>query len=79
MSWYIDQSLRLVLSFVKNNPAGEDYLLSWLLSLSSQQQSTLHTFAAGSLYLQMLTVFSAYSAVEIEEGVQANVSAMKEL
>ena len=44
-----------------------------------QPQPTLHTFAAGSLYLRMFTVFSAYSAVEIEEGLQANVSVMKEL
>ena len=41
-----------------------------------QPQPTLRTFAAGSLYLR---VFSAYSAVEIEEGLQANVYVMKEL
>ena len=39
-----------------------------------QPQPILRTFAAGSLYLQMLTVFSAYSAVEIEDCLQANVS-----
>ena len=44
-----------------------------------QPQPTLSTVAAGSLYLRMLTVFSASSAVEIEEGLQANVSVMKEL
>ena len=41
-----------------------------------QLQPTLRTFAAGSLYLRMLTKFSA---VEIEEGLQANVSVIKEL
>ena len=35
--------------------------------------------AAGSLYLRILTVFSAFSAVEIEEGIQAHVSVMREL
>ena len=65
-----------MLSFVKNNPAGEDSLRSWLRSLLSQPQPTLRTFAAGSLYLRM---FSAYSAVEIEEGLQANVFVTKEL
>ena len=44
-----------------------------------QPQPTLRTFAAGSLYLRMLTVFSAYSALEIEVGLQANVYVMKEL
>ena len=44
-----------------------------------QLQPTLRTFAAGSLNLRILTVFAAYSAVEIEEGLQANVSVMKEL
>ena len=44
-----------------------------------QPQPTLHTFAAGVLYLRMLTVFYAYSAVEVEVGLQANVSVMKEL
>ena len=44
-----------------------------------QPQPTLRTFAAGSLYLRMLTVFSASSAVEIEEGLQANFFVMKEL
>ena len=31
-----------------------------------QPQQTLRTFVAGFLYLRMLTVYSAYSAVEIE-------------
>ena len=44
-----------------------------------QPQPTLRTFAASSLYLQMLTVFSAYSAVEIKECLQAKVSVVKEL
>ena len=38
-----------------------------------QPQPTLRTSAAGSLF------YSAYSAMEIEEGLQANVSVMKKL
>ena len=64
ISWSIDQLLRLVLSFVKKMQ-----LLKTLCVPDygpCQPQVTLRTYAAGSLYLQMLTVFSVYSAVEIE-------------
>ena len=46
---------------------------------SCQSWPTLSSFADGSLYLRMLTLFSAYSAVEIEECLQTNVSVTKEL
>ena len=64
ISWSIGQSLRLVLSFVKKIQLVKTLCVPDFGPC--QPQATLRTFAAGSLYLQMLTVFSAYSAVEIE-------------